>query len=183
MTKKSVGRLQRDAEAKERKRLLDNEMKDNRNWDDLHEQYANCNTLLLSSAGVGQVITEHGLLPYIENQKLLDDNIRLLTRDIGSLHAELKQIYGQHSAKRGGATEEDVMQGFAVYELYVLWIERYNALIPPTVNHILEMTGEAGRKKDEAEKATAAEQAADPNHTAPIDVQFTEVPATAAQQD
>lgn len=175
MTKKSLGRQQRDADAKERKRLLENEMKDNRNWDDLHEQHANCQTLLLSSAGVGAVITEHGLLPYITDHVTLNANIQLLTRDLGTLNAELKQIYAQHSAKTGSANEDDVMQGFAIYELYVLWIERYNSLIPPTVNHILEMTAEAGSKKDEAEAATAAEKASDPNHTAPIDVQFTEV--------
>lgn len=165
MTKKSHGRLARDAV----KREFQKELTENTNWDDLQARYAECRNLLLMHIGVGNVLEDPAIRAEIKDLGMLVGNIRLLTKDITERAGELEKIYAIHSDKQGGCTEEDIMLSFEVMEKYTQWLALIEAVVMPTVAHILEITSEA-EKTLQVKQAQAAAQ--DPNNHDPIDVAY-----------
>lgn len=185
MTQKSYARQQRDAQEKARKTALQGHLKGNRNWDDLQTRYSECCQLLREPTNVVEILKDNELISYIpaDQVQVLRTNNSMLARDLRELLNELKQIYSKHGNRVGSASEADVMEGFAIYELYVLWLERYNSLIPPTVAHILEITNMAEERRRMAKAAQAQAQAQNPADTAVIDVEAKEVPVATGENN
>jgi hypothetical protein len=173
MTKKSVSRLARDKAKKE--------LKGNTCWDDLNEVYNQCARLLHSHTRISEYVKDQDLLRYLGDMPLTVANIRSVTKDLQQLSSELADIKKQHADKTGGSEDPDeVMSTFSIYEMYNLFMERHNAVVMPTVYQILEEFGQAEKRRNEANAATAAQKAQDPNDTSVIDVVVKE-PAAALE--
>lgn len=169
MTLKSDARKQKDAVKEQALQSL----KGNRHWDEQHERFMNCNQLLMTHAEMGLVLRDPVLMSQVGDTKTLNMNVSILARDLKVAHGKLTEIYKSHSTKRGAAGVDDVLDSLKVTHLYHNFMQEHDAVILPTVMHIYEITGEAEKKADMIKQAELA--AADPTHTAPIDVVFTEV--------
>jgi len=155
MTKKSQGRLMRDAMKKEGAEELNN----NDNWTGLLVRYNECRELMLMHLGVGEILANPDIAAEIKEHegKILASNIQLLTKDLEERAQELAMIYNTHKDKSGSATVDDIMLSFEIMEKYTAWLSLVEANVQPTMAHILEITSEV-------EKRVIAKQAAlDPN--------------------
>jgi hypothetical protein len=144
MTKKSQGRLMRDAIKKDAKE----ELNQNRNWDELHERYAECRNLLLMHLAVGEILQRPDIQGEIYKQEAqtVISNIQLLTKDLNERAQELTMIYGTHSDKTGGCDENDIMLSFEIMEKYTAWLSLMQANVQPTLAHIMEITSEVEKR-------------------------------------
>lgn len=170
MTMKSAGRIARDAAtARNKKQLAENTC-----WDDLSNIYRSCTDLLQRHTHLAQYANNKELLAEITDTTTLAGNIRLLASDINKLASELKEIQAQHIDKTGGSPDPDeVIHSIGIFEQYNLFMERHEAVVMPTVLHILEQFDQAEHsllKKKQAQ----AEQANELDPTVVTDVQFTD---------
>ena len=187
MTKKSVARQTRDALKKDKA----DHLKDNTIWDDLNATYSACSQALGQHTAIAAMLQRKEVFPYLRDSKATVANISSVTRDLIQLNSELKEIYAQHKDNKGGSDDpDDVIRSLQIYEQYQLFLQRHDAVIMPAVYHILEDFGQAEKAFNQAtgvgaveveQERTDAERAADPNDTDPIDVSFTEIPATPIQ--
>jgi hypothetical protein len=173
MTKKSQGRVMRDTVKKE----FGQELVTNNNWGQLQSRYDECRNLMLMHLGIGNILENPDIRAAItpEQDKLLSNNIRILTRDLQERAEELKRIYAIHSDKNGNADENDIMLSFEVMEKYTQWLALIETVVQPTVAHILEITSEIEKAVAQQQALTAAQ---DPADTGPIDVEYTDTPST-----
>jgi hypothetical protein len=138
MTQKSAARQLRDK--------IKNDFKDefakNTNWDDLQARHQECAGLVAMHLGVTNVLEQPEILAEIQpdEQTLLVQNIRLLTKDLQERITELNKIYAIHSDKHGSANEENIMLSFEIMEKYTHWLALMQSNVQPTVAHILEIT-------------------------------------------
>lgn len=142
------------------------ELTQNKNWDELQARYAECRNLLLMHLGVGNILQNPEITGELSQgeAKTLINNIQILTRDLDARATELATIYGTHSDKIGGCDENTIMLSFEIMEKYTQWLSLVEAVVQPTLAHILEITGEV-------EKRVLAKQAAtDPNVITDVEV-------------
>lgn len=176
MTKKSLARLARDAE----KKRTQDQLKKNNCWDDLNNIYQECCNLLGAHTHLAGLAQNKEVIAKVGDKETLTRNLRMLAQDLGNLKSELLQIRATHEGKTGGSNDPDVVfSTIEVFERYNLFMERHEAVVMPTVYHILEQF-------KQAEDAVAAEKAAaDANDPSVIiDVEFKEeaVVATTSQE-
>ena len=146
MTKKSMARQQRDALKKDQEELLKNN-----NWDELNSIYANACGLLASHAKIGDVLRDQKLLALIEDRTLLAQNIQILTKDLKTMQEELRLIHETHKDKTGSADIDTIMLSLEIFEKYNLFMMRVDAVLRPTMLHIVEQTHAAEVKLAEIE--------------------------------
>lgn len=160
------------------KKEFGQELITNNNWGQLQQRYQECRNLMLMHLGIGNILENPEIRVHITPaiEKTLVNNIQILTRDLQERAAELQKIYAIHSDKTGNADENDIMLSFEVMEKYTQWLALIESVVQPTVNHILEITGEVEKLALQANALTAAQ---DPAQTGPIDVEFSD---TASQQ-
>lgn len=170
MTKKSAGRLARDAaEGRQKDQLANNHC-----WDDLNDIHESCVRLLSEHTHLAGYAQNKELINEVQDKETLSTNIRLLASDLQKLNGELGEIHAQHAGKTGGDQDPDVVfNTIEIYERYNLFMERHQAVVMPTVYHIIEQFTEA-EKSLAAKHRAAQEQAVD----VVTDVNFTEVKAT-----
>lgn len=128
----------RDAIKKDAK----NELNQNRNWDELHERYAECRNLLLMHLGVGEILERPDIKGAIYQQEAetVITNVQLLTKDLTERAQELAMIFGTHRDKFGGCDENDIMLSFEIMEKYTAWLSLMEVNVQPTLAHIMEIT-------------------------------------------
>jgi len=140
MTKKSSARLARDYQEKKHAEQL----KGNTCWDDLEQMYVSMITLLTSHTNISQFAADKELIGAVVDKQTLTANLRILGQDLGAMNTELSQIHNQHIGKRGGSTDPDVVfSTIAIFEQYSLFMERHDAVVMPTVYHIIEQFNQA----------------------------------------
>lgn len=141
MTKKSFSRLQRDAEAKKHDEFL----KNNTSWDELNSIHESINTAIaVSHSEFAKVIEQKEIYPYLEDRQNVSTSIRALSTDLVQLSSELAAIKALHEGKTGAATStEDVMESIKISESYNLFNMRYQAVILPSINYVLQQFSNA----------------------------------------
>lgn len=149
MTKKSEARQERDRKQVE----LDQQLKGNNNWSDLHEQYAASQQLLVTPGAIAIALNNREIIACIDDLDTFNTNVRTLTGDLKSFSADLQSIYAQHKGRTGHADESNIMDAFRIVDLYSAFNMRYQAVILPVILHILEQTN-AAEKKLQEHKAT-----------------------------
>ena len=170
MTKKSVARQARDAVEQKNKRAKA-QLKDNNCWGDLNEIYIYNMKLLMAHTELAQVAQDKQLLECIPDKATIVDLIRGLARDTVALSGELRDIYSNHGDKTGGSQDpNEVMRSIQIAEHYNLWVERYNAVIMPTVYQITEQLGQAEKILNQKRADAAAADAIDPNVITDVEV-------------
>ena len=143
MTKKSAARLARDKIAKEQQQQPI--------WDDLTKMFSDFATTLVRA---NKTTVELYSLPMVAENVPDPENteihIKGLERDVVAFSAELNTIYNGHKHKSGPATNDaEVTAAFKIYEHYVDWNNRYQAIILPTVIFLAEQAGLASQKISE----------------------------------
>jgi hypothetical protein len=138
MTKKSLGRQDRDARAAG----LKNEMDGNQNWTELRNQYFRQVGALAQLAKMGEVLNNRELLECVPHLDNLTTNLHILKRDIEVFHRDLQAIYASHSTMSGPATVDNIMDSYKYAEAYHGWMMRYEAVLVPLFQNILEQTSQ-----------------------------------------
>lgn len=140
MTLKSAARLARDA----KKQRNTEQLEKNTCWDDLNSMYAGCSQLLHRHTHLAQFSKDTELITEVVDKTTLVSNIRLLAADLQKMSSELTEISIQHSEQTGGSDDPDVvMKSINIFEQYNLFMERHEAVVMPTVHHILEQFDQA----------------------------------------
>lgn len=177
MTKKSENRILRDARRAEAVRNASSKLKDNTCWDDLNGTYQACVEMLQKHGNLQTLAQNKEVIARVKDKTTLINNIRTMATDLRNMNGELSEIYGQHKGKSGGSQDPDeVIRTIQIFEQYQLFMTRHDAVVMPTVYHIIEQFDEAEKElaRDQAH-AVATNQAQDPSHSGPIDVQFNDV--------
>lgn len=167
MTKKSAGRLARDAA----KAALPNTSA----WDDVLTINRECHRLLASHGQLSTLIQMPEIVQAIQDKSAFTKNVYILANDLGALTNELQGLAALHADKTGRAsTPDEHLEAINVYEKYVLFIERHNAVVMPTATHLAEQVQDAVDRVARA-KSGALSPEQDPNV-------ITDVPVRAAEE-
>lgn len=177
MTKKSAGRLAKDRQKAELKELQNN----NTCYDELNAIHQQCAALLLQHTGLSEAIKNKPLVAAIKDPEVFMQNIRLLAADLTKLHQELQEISKQHEGKTGGSRDpEELMKTVTIAEQYNLFMQRHNATVSPTAQHIIEQIAIAEQRLAGAMEIIQAEDGLT-NPEVVSDVSFTDVPVSPKQ--
>ena len=170
MTKKSSARLMRDAEQKQSKNYLGT----NKCWDELNSMYVSMTQLLGQHTNLKVFGSNVELVAMVADKETLATNFKILANDLQTMSTELTQIHNQHANKSGGEPDPNaLMESITIFEQYHLFMGRHDAVVMPTVDHIIEQLDAAERKLIEVGKI-----AADLTNPAVIsDVAYTETQA------
>ena len=131
MTKKSLGRQQRDA-AKEK-------VMESKVWDDILVTSWRCRQMLQTHVGLTTMSKCPELLDLVVDKRTLAQNITILGRDLNDLHNELNGLYNMHSDRSGNPKDiDDGVLAIDIHEKYLLWTQKHDSVVQPIANHILE---------------------------------------------
>ena len=179
MTVKSAGRIHRDAQAAALKEHS-KDLQKNNCWSDLKEIYISTAQALHSHFALAAFANDKELLSYVVDKVTMNNNLRMLARDLTQLSGELAEIYAQHKNKDGHPVDSDeVMNSITIFEQYQLFMSRHEAVIMPTIYHITEGFDQARNRMLVAHEAANQTQATDV--TIVTDVVFAETPVPTIQ--
>ncbi len=131
MTKKSAGRLARDA-AKE-------QLQDNKCWDELNRIHESAHVMLYQHAGLHAVASDKRLQSCLENPSSTANSISILSRDLKMLNDQLSAIYAKHAGKTGGSQDPDEVWGsIMIGQEYAQLMETHTSVVQPTALKIVE---------------------------------------------
>ena len=143
MTKKSVGRLERDAKKKSIETLMKDPSSDLMNWGDLDRIYTdNMSMLITANQNMADVFKIPGIINNVPDKKGTVDHIRGLAKDVRFFGEELSKINIQHKEKSGIVKDSDeTVEAIKVFEGYVNWQQEYHSVIIPTITFLSEQAG------------------------------------------
>lgn len=172
MTQKSYARQQRDARAKE----IKEEIKTNRNWDELIELRGIIGNLFYQPSQITVFAKDKEFLAHVPDLRHFASLIRTLATDLKVLNDEADAIHAQHKDKTGSAeTEEDLLASINLFEAYNAVTVRFDSVITPTMTEINEIT----MQTEAAMQAAAAAQEVDSVEQQTAQAQAGELPAVA----
>lgn len=139
MTKKSLARQQRDAQAKEDD-LIEKSLRGNTGWDDLTGIYNTCMTGILGlEATLLNAYKAEGPKRFLRKEHFPRIKISLagIDADFRLLKTELAEIYAKHSDKTGKAADiNEFANCMGHFENYQAWKVRAENLIRPTYDFL-----------------------------------------------
>jgi hypothetical protein len=169
MTRKSAARQARDAAAER----MGVHLKTNTCWDEVTAIYGDCVAMLMQNMGVVQVGRNEGLIVAVDDKATLAQNLRLLAQDLRIMNEELVKISERHQGKTGGGkTPDEMMESIQVYEMYAMWLQKYDTVVNPTVLHICEIYDLAEQRLG---SALAQSASTDPSVITDVEVKETVV--------
>jgi hypothetical protein len=169
MTKKSLGRLQRDQEKLQQDQAMVKFHKDkevNKAWDelkDIHQQ------LLISIMGisteVGNMFSVPEINNFLENTNQTVDLIRCLSDDTKTLSTRIASIFESHKDKSGGwTTEDEFFSTVQIFEQYHAISSEISGLIFPNYQILAnQYTAAVVRAEEIVKKENDAKALTDPN--------------------
>lgn len=173
MTRKSAGRLKKDADKKHIQDIANGKGHTN-GWDVLNDLHGQCVKLLVSHTLTRTILADKELYTCFKDTAAVVANIRLLAKDITDHTQHLADIYAKHSNRTGGERNPD--EGMTVIELheaYSAWMTAHDALIMPTWMEIMDAVAHAevvlrerkglNPEQVKAREEKAAADAIDPN--------------------
>lgn len=142
MTKKSQGRLQRDAQAKAFKDMKTNnpESIENNCWDELNDISNKCSeALVIANSQLTEIYKTEGLINFIPRKEEVIVALRGIAQDIKFFGQDLARIRKMHEGRTGGFKDEnDLSTTLIVFEEYANFQTKYESVIMPTVVFLLE---------------------------------------------
>lgn len=117
------------------------------NWSDLRQMYVRNVDLMASTSGILLLTAQAELMA--EVARITDigaftQTVKLLTRDYKTLGDELKALGEMHIQRVGNSNDiEDMKIAFDITERYQVWMTRYESLIKPSTDMLLETLGQA----------------------------------------
>lgn len=147
MTKKSQGRLQRDAQAKAFKDMQSNNpgSVENNCWDELNDISNKCSeALIVANTQLKEVYKTEGLINYIPKKEEVIVALRGIAQDIKFFGDDLTRIKKLHEDRTGGFKDDnDLNTTLTVFEEYANFQTKYESVILPTVVFLLEQADAA----------------------------------------
>lgn len=136
MTQKSEARKARDAQAKQYEQMK----KTNNCWDELQQLATKCADMMVTTnSHLAEIYKTPGLVNFLPNANEVKTMLRGLSTDLLSFREELSRIYAAHNTRTGGFKDEnDFAESISVYEQYVAFQTRYESVVSPTVQYLLE---------------------------------------------
>lgn len=143
MTKKSAGRLERDAKKKSIETLMNDPSSDLMNWGDLDKIYTDNRSMLIeANQNMADVFRIPGIILNVPDKKGTVDHIRGLAKDVRFFGEELSKICEQHKGKSGIVKDSDeTIEAIKIFEGYVNWQQEYHSVIIPTITFLSEQAG------------------------------------------
>ncbi|WP_144106618.1 hypothetical protein [Paraburkholderia sp. BCC1886] len=113
-------------------------------WDDLLQTHAFMTGLLLRHTSISEVLRDEDLKRYIAEPETFRTNVNQFASDLRQMSEELVQLRQCHVGKTGGSTDPDeLIHAISLHEQYLLWQQKHDAVVMPTVLHVLEATNQA----------------------------------------
>lgn len=151
MTKKSVGRQQRDAAKKEQEEKL----KHNTVWDDVALIHEQCLELIKSNLTTAEQLKNTALIPFYTDYKSVSINMRTFAGDLMRITEEFKAIQQEHIGKSGAASDiDEYMKSIAIHQKYSAWMMHYQGVVLPTITHLIEELGTAAQRLIDSQRPT-----------------------------
>ena len=152
MTKKSAGRIERDAKQKAAGMVVKGDEAGLMKWDDLEGIYEqNSEMLVVANTNMVNVFKIPGMIAGVPDKKGTVDHIRGLSKDIKFFGEELIKIRRDHKEKTGVIdNSEDTITAIKIYEGYVNWQQEYHSVIIPTITFLSEQAGLAAEAIEKA---------------------------------
>lgn len=169
MTKKSLGRLQRDQEKKNEQIARQDFEKNkdiNRAWDDLKDIHGQILTTILGiSSEVSNMFSIPELNNFLENTTETSNLIRCIAEDTKTLSVRLASIFETHKDRTGGwKTEEELFSTLQVFEQYHAINNEISGLIYPNYEILTQHYTVAVAKAEEiVKKQKEQEDLTNPN--------------------
>lgn len=134
MTKKSQARLARDAYKNSA---------ENNCWDSLNEIHGACVTSITeANNNLVAVYGVDGVIATIPDKVNVKIAMKGLTQDLSGFSTELAGIHALHSDRTGGfKDQDDFILSIGIFEKYKDYQMRYDALILPNAEFLLEQAG------------------------------------------
>lgn len=182
MTKKSLARQRRDAIKKELKKdpttaaleddgleqaveVVESFFNDNKSWDDLEQLYQQlARQLATNYSQLIELYKTPGLISFLEQSQYKETLILFkgIGKDFDALSKTLVAIHDRHKEYKGGTTDEaEFALSLEIFEAYENYSVRYDSIITPNFNIIVERAGFALEKINQAvqqERKKAEEQ-------------------------
>ena len=141
---------------------------DYQKWEYLNEIYKSCSEALAGiPAEITRQIKENPiLLQYVDSPGETKVAMNAMASDIRVLAGDLKKIHDSHAGKTGVINDaQSNADSIQVFEMYVAFQQRFNALVIPNAALIAEQLGKAADKISaivaEEEKALAQQEPVD----------------------
>lgn len=141
MTKKSAGRLARDAAEEAAKQELKSTC-----WDDLTAVYHACSFALDNAANkINSLFAMPGVKENLVNKGEVAIAIRGLVDDRRALRTSLDEIYAKHKQKAGGSddTTNLDLESLQVGEEYEMWEYRLKSTYLPNIEYLVSEVSQA----------------------------------------
>jgi hypothetical protein len=125
-------------------------------WDDVNRLSGLCQRLLLSATGLLPSIRNERLMSLIDDRATFNTNAHILARDLSAYQNNFEALKARHAGKSGDASDDnDNMEAIDIYTQYASFYERWDGVLQPTMNHILEQLQAAEAKLREIDNDAA----------------------------
>lgn len=119
----------------------------NNSWDDVNRLSALCKRLLGSATGLLPSIRNPRLVAQIDDVVAWNTNAHILARDLMTFSKDFLALEARHLGKSGDAQGPDEnMEAIDLSTQYAMFTERYDAVLQPTVLHVIEQIQHAEAK-------------------------------------
>ena len=154
--------------------------KTNTAWKDLKDLYTKHAQLIANT--LSQLISLYktpALIDFLEKDEFKENKILFTSvqKDIEVMSDRLVSIYNKHKDKptEGVSTEEEFNESLLIFEEYKDFADKFNAIVMPTYQTLVEKAGIALGKVKLASDAVIASKAQDSSSNAPIDVPYVDI--------
>jgi hypothetical protein len=139
-------------------RLTNSKRAKNQSWDAVNVLSSTCAQLLVAGRGMMPSLKNPLIRKHVEDIASLDANAAIVARELTAYATRLLEFRKQHEGKTGNAQGDDEnMLAINVFTEYVNWTEQFNAIVQPTINHMLEIIRVAeGKLREEDNDAADA---------------------------
>lgn len=128
----------------------------NNSWDDVNRLSGLCRILLLNATGLLPSIRNQQLLSKIDDRVAFDSNAHILARDLMVFSKDFQALEARHRGRQGDAQGPDEnMDAIDLSTQYAMFTERFEAVLRPTMLHVIEQIQHAEAKLREIDNDAA----------------------------
>lgn len=116
-------------------------------WDEVENLRLRANEATAAAGYVLPLIRSQPLLLEIKKQGMLNEFIdaaKVLGKDSTEFRTQLNAISEKHRGKTGNCSDDELLDGLAIGEEYVAFINSYNVVVLPTIQQLTEIAERVG---------------------------------------
>lgn len=130
----------------------------NQSWDAVSVLSSTCAQLLVAGKGMMPALKNDNIRKYIDDVASLDANSNIVARELLSYADQLLELRKQQGGRTGEARGDDEnLLAINIFTGLMQWVENFEAIVQPTINHMLEIIRMAeGKLREENNDAADA---------------------------